>query len=69
MSGSGSTIVGIGSPDPPAFVYDDDDYKDVFVSEACFLTREENEWYREPISSNAAFSKEDLPSEVAPVVD
>jgi hypothetical protein len=29
---SGSTIVGIGSPDPPAFVYDDDDYKDVFVS-------------------------------------
>lgn len=32
VSCSGSTIVGIGSPDPPAFVYDDDDYKDVFVS-------------------------------------
>ncbi|XAR51058.1 4-(cytidine 5'-diphospho)-2-C-methyl-D-erythritol kinase [Bertholletia excelsa] len=31
MSGSGSTIVGIGSPDPPQFVYDDDEYKDVFV--------------------------------------
>lgn len=29
---SGSTIVGIGSPDPPQFIYDDDDYKDVFVS-------------------------------------
>ncbi|KAF5939353.1 hypothetical protein HYC85_023612 [Camellia sinensis] len=29
MSGSGSTIVGIGSPDPPQFVYDDDEYKDV----------------------------------------
>ncbi|XWS52638.1 hypothetical protein CRYUN_Cryun11dG0088200 [Craigia yunnanensis] len=32
MSGSGSTIVGIGSPDPPQFVYDDDDYRDVFLS-------------------------------------
>ncbi|GMQ00976.1 hypothetical protein CsSME_00047802 [Camellia sinensis var. sinensis] len=32
MSGSGSTIVGIGSPDPPQFVYDDDEYKDVFLS-------------------------------------
>ncbi|KAM3352047.1 hypothetical protein ACQJBY_023742 [Aegilops geniculata] len=69
MSGSGSTIVGIGSPDPPAFVYDDDDYKDVFVSEARFLTREENEWYREPMSSNATFSKEDSLSDAAPVVD
>lgn len=29
---SGSTIVGIGSPDPPQFIYDDDDYKDVFIS-------------------------------------
>ncbi|KAI5003207.1 hypothetical protein ZWY2020_030367 [Hordeum vulgare] len=69
MSGSGSTIVGIGSPDPPAFVYDDEDYKDVFVSEARFLTREENEWYREPMSSSATFSKEDSLSEAAPVVD
>ncbi|CAL5434083.1 unnamed protein product [Camellia sinensis] len=32
MSGSGSTIVGIGSPDPPQFVYDDDEYKDIFLS-------------------------------------
>ncbi|KAK3162214.1 hypothetical protein QOZ80_1BG0086870 [Eleusine coracana subsp. coracana] len=62
MSGSGSTIVGVGSPDPPAFVYDDEDYKDVFVSEACFLTREENEWYKEPISSKAALTKDGLPS-------
>lgn len=68
MSGSGSTIVGIGSPDPPAFVYDDDDYKDTFVSEACFLTRNENEWYREPISSKIT-SEEDLPPEVASVSD
>lgn len=29
---SGSTIVGVGSPDPPQFVYEDDEYKDVFVS-------------------------------------
>ncbi|KAF9599342.1 hypothetical protein IFM89_036799 [Coptis chinensis] len=51
MSGSGSTIVGIGSPDPPQFVYDDEDYQNVFWSEASFLTRGENEWYSEPSST------------------
>ncbi|KAM1040900.1 hypothetical protein FF1_030169 [Malus domestica] len=56
MSGSGSTIVGIGSPDPPQFVYDDDEYKDVFLSEANFLTREENNWYTEPASRSASGS-------------
>ncbi|CAL9059685.1 4-diphosphocytidyl-2-C-methyl-D-erythritol kinase, chloroplastic-like [Musa acuminata AAA Group] len=65
MSGSGSTIVGVGSPEPPSFVYDDDEYKDVFVSEACFLTRQENQWYREP-SSPIAYSSEDLTSGAAP---
>lgn len=65
MSGSGSTIVGVGSPDPPQFVYDDDDYKDVFVSEACFLTREENQWYTQPISSPmSSFSKEAAASNI-----
>ncbi|WOK96796.1 4-diphosphocytidyl-2-C-methyl-D-erythritol kinase, chloroplastic [Canna indica] len=59
MSGSGSTIVGIGSPEPPSFVYDDDEYKDVFVSDACFLTREENQWYTEP-SSPTAYSSNDM---------
>uniref|UniRef100_A0A803L0U6 4-(cytidine 5'-diphospho)-2-C-methyl-D-erythritol kinase n=1 Tax=Chenopodium quinoa TaxID=63459 RepID=A0A803L0U6_CHEQI len=52
MSGSGSTIVGIGSPDPPQFLYDDEAYKDVFLSEATFITREENQWYSEPSSSS-----------------
>lgn len=47
MSGSGSTIVGVGSPDPPQFIYDDDDYKDVFLSDAYFITRPANEWYKE----------------------
>lgn len=61
MSGSGSTIVGVGSPDPPQFIYDDDDYKDVFVSEASFITRNENEWYIQPSSSPAnSLSKEAL---------
>ncbi|KAM7275395.1 hypothetical protein ACFE04_017261 [Oxalis oulophora] len=60
MSGSGSTIVGIGSPDPPQFVYDDDDYKNVFLSEANFITREANEWYREPASRNASCQSPDL---------
>ncbi|KAJ4840615.1 hypothetical protein Tsubulata_020917 [Turnera subulata] len=53
MSGSGSTIVGIGSPDPPQFVYDDEEYKDVFLSEANFMTRETDQWYREPASTTA----------------
>ncbi|KAJ4796137.1 4-diphosphocytidyl-2-C-methyl-D-erythritol kinase [Rhynchospora pubera] len=64
MSGSGSTIVGVGAPDPPAFIYDEDDYKDVFVSDACFLTREENEWYKEPVSqAGVSFSEEDTTDE------
>ncbi|GER54727.1 4-diphosphocytidyl-2-C-methyl-D-erythritolkinase [Striga asiatica] len=72
MSGSGSTIVGVGSPDPPHFVYDDDEYKNVFVSvsfhwfhldflfdvnaEASFITRPTNQWYAEPISTDASIS-------------
>ncbi|KAJ7964921.1 4-diphosphocytidyl-2-C-methyl-D-erythritol kinase [Quillaja saponaria] len=60
MSGSGSTIVGIGSPDPPQFIYDDDEYKDVFLSEANFLTREANQWYREPTSTSASSSPSDV---------
>ncbi|OIV95490.1 hypothetical protein TanjilG_26753 [Lupinus angustifolius] len=36
MSGSGSTIVGVGSPDPPQFLYDDVEYQDVFLSEQLF---------------------------------
>ncbi|KAI4340486.1 hypothetical protein MLD38_025315 [Melastoma candidum] len=59
MSGSGSTIVGIGSPDPPQFIYDEDEYKDVFLSEAGFITREPNEWYREPVSTNACETTEE----------
>lgn len=53
MSGSGSTIVGIGSPDPPQFIYDDNEYEDVFLSEARFITRKVNQWYREPVSTDA----------------
>ncbi|XWS73671.1 hypothetical protein CRYUN_Cryun02cG0148600 [Craigia yunnanensis] len=60
MSGSGSTIVGIGSPDPPQFVYDEDDYCDVFFSEANFINREENEWYKELISTTACQHPEAL---------
>ncbi|CAK9138816.1 unnamed protein product [Ilex paraguariensis] len=54
MSGSGSTIVGVGSPDPPQFVYDDSEYKDVFVSEASFITRAANQWYTEPFTRTAS---------------
>ncbi|XP_020113531.1 4-diphosphocytidyl-2-C-methyl-D-erythritol kinase, chloroplastic [Ananas comosus] len=67
MSGSGSTIVGVGSPDPPSFIYDDDEYKDVFVSEACFVTRQENEWYKEPVSSKASLINDTPPELASPV--
>jgi len=50
MSGSGSTIVGVGDSQPPQFIYDEDKYSDVFVSEAYFLIRKENEWYEQPTS-------------------
>lgn len=69
MSGSGSTIVGIGSPDPPQFLYDDDEYKDVFLSEASFITRAANQWYREPFSSTASIAAaedDSVPSEFNP---
>lgn len=60
MSGSGSTIVGIGSPDPPQFIYDDEEYKDVFLSEANFITREANQWYKQPASASASSSQNDF---------
>lgn len=47
MSGSGSTIVGVGDSEAPDFIYDEDEYRDVFTSEAFFLTRKENEWYQQ----------------------
>nr|ABB88838.3 4-diphosphocytidyl-2-C-methyl-D-erythritol kinase [Stevia rebaudiana] len=56
MSGSGSTIVGVGSPDPPQFIYDEEDYKDVFFSEANFITRADKQWYSEPTSASNADS-------------
>nr|GMD71411.1 4-diphosphocytidyl-2-C-methyl-D-erythritol kinase, chloroplastic/chromoplastic [Ipomoea batatas] len=56
MSGSGSTIVGIGSPDPPQFLYDEEEYKEVFLSEASFITRAPNQWYTESVSSIAGFN-------------
>ncbi|CAI0542247.1 unnamed protein product [Linum tenue] len=60
MSGSGSTIVGIGSPDPPQFIYDDEEYQDVFLSEAKFVTREPDQWYKEPASTTSIISPSDF---------
>ncbi|BBM98793.1 4-diphosphocytidyl-2-C-methyl-D-erythritol kinase [Marchantia polymorpha subsp. ruderalis] len=48
MSGSGSTIVGVGDSQPPEFLYEEEQYSNVFISEAYFLTRKENEWYEQP---------------------
>ncbi|KAL0390747.1 UNVERIFIED_CONTAM: 4-diphosphocytidyl-2-C-methyl-D-erythritol kinase, chloroplastic [Sesamum calycinum] len=35
----------VGSPDPSQFVFNDDEYKDVFLSEASFVTHSANQWY------------------------
>jgi len=32
MSGSGSTIVGVGDSEPPQFIYDEEQYRDTFIS-------------------------------------
>ena len=48
MTGSGSTIVGIGSDTVPSFLVEDPAYKDVFVSPARLLTRDGNHWYSKP---------------------
>eukprot|EP00270_Netrium_digitus_P012770 TRINITY_DN4184_c0_g1_i1.p1 TRINITY_DN4184_c0_g1~~TRINITY_DN4184_c0_g1_i1.p1 ORF type:complete len:429 (+),score=71.65 TRINITY_DN4184_c0_g1_i1:127-1413(+) len=53
MSGSGSTIVGIGDTEPPMFVYDEDEYADVFVSAASFITRPLNAWYTAQLSGGS----------------
>jgi len=46
MSGSGSTIVCMGSDEVPGFLYDEDGYEDVFISPARLLTRQPGEWYQ-----------------------
>lgn len=58
MSGSGSTIVGIGDPEPPKFIYDDNEYSDIFISDAYFLTRKDNEWYQAPDSVGVTSGRE-----------
>lgn len=45
MTGSGSTIVGIGSDRVPPFLVEEPAYKDVFVSPARLLTRDGTMWY------------------------
>ncbi|KAI5079847.1 hypothetical protein GOP47_0005326 [Adiantum capillus-veneris] len=50
MSGSGSTIVGVGDSEAPQFIYEEDEYQEVFTSDVFFLRRKENEWYQKVIS-------------------
>jgi 4-diphosphocytidyl-2-C-methyl-D-erythritol kinase len=57
MSGSGSTIVGVGDSEPPQFIYDEEQYRDTFISEAFFLTRKENEWYQQLIDNTCSIEE------------
>lgn len=50
MTGSGSTIVGIGSDEIPSFLHQRND--DVFIQPARLLTRPENAWYTADNSSS-----------------
>lgn len=38
-----------------------------FDAEACFVTRQENEWYKEPVSSKASLIKDTPPELASPV--
>jgi len=48
MTGSGSTIVCVGSDEAPAFLREDPRYRDVFVAPTRLITRSRGEWY-EPV--------------------
>lgn len=45
MTGSGSTVVGFGSDAAPAFLREDPEYKDLFVSPARLIKRQPGGWY------------------------
>lgn len=45
MTGSGSTIVGVGSDSPPPFLKEPE-YKDLFVTSARLITRTADGWYQ-----------------------
>ena len=44
MSGSGSTIVCMGSDEVPQFL-DEEGFEDIFVSPTRLITREKGKWY------------------------
>ncbi|KAL9263812.1 4-diphosphocytidyl-2-C-methyl-D-erythritol kinase, chloroplastic/chromoplastic-like protein [Drosera capensis] len=62
MSGSGSTIVGVGSQEAPRFVYDENEYQGVFISGATFITREQNQWYKDPALNTTASEPDNYPA-------
>lgn len=45
MTGSGSTIVGVGSDDVPDFLKGEPQYNDLFISPARLIVRNKGEWY------------------------
>lgn len=46
-TGSGSTIVGVGSDIAPAFLQEDG-YKELFVRPARLIVRQPGQWYHAP---------------------
>ncbi|GAB4821619.1 hypothetical protein N2152v2_008665 [Parachlorella kessleri] len=61
MTGSGSTIVCVGSDEPPAFLFDEAQYGGLFLSPARLITRQQGQWYarhaREVSRQEAAFEE------------
>lgn len=45
MTGSGSTLVCIGSDEVPGFLAEEPQYRDLFISSARFITRKPGSWY------------------------
>eukprot|EP00899_Mesostigma_viride_P008772 jgi/Mesvir1/17897/Mv12966-RA.1 len=60
MSGSGSTIVVAGSDNVPSFLYDEEGYEKVFISETHLITRKPGEWFQS--TYGAGFGADSFPS-------
>ncbi len=63
MTASGSTIVCVGSDEPPAFLFDEARYGELFMSPARLAVRRPGEWYAHPrrsVSQEAAAMEEAL---------
>jgi 4-diphosphocytidyl-2-C-methyl-D-erythritol kinase len=61
MTGSGSTIVGVGSDLAPGFLKGAE-YNDLFISPARLIVRKPGEWYEAPSTNSAGAAHAAMPA-------